>query len=861
MDHQSSRGLQQFKNSVGLKFQLYNSLFTSLPFHRIEKTGILLSLLLSHCEEGYKKKKSPLQIIDDFFHRFTYHKDEKEREKIDLLYRFVQYVERQVVLFDALEDAAFREVNDINGSGTLKHLESEVLRTGSEKKLAEKLKDFSIRLVLTAHPTQFYPGSVLGIINDLSRALIENNASQINLYLQQLGKTPFYKKQKPTPYDEAISLVWYLENIFYNAAGRIISFLKDQFPGVIQDDNPVITMGFWPGGDRDGNPNVTNETTLRVAETLRTSIIKCYYLDIRRIKRRLTFKGIENLLAELEQKLYVNLFIPGHKTDITKKEILDTLYKIREIIIYEHNNLFLPMLDKVINKVHVFGLHFASLDVRQDSSVHNKVLEAIAETENLLPKNYAQLTADQKIEALVNASGKTNSDLYDDELIKDTLLSATTIKTIQQFNGEAGCNRYIISHSNSALNVLEVYGLFLLNGWKKEKLLIDIVPLFETIEDLKQAPAVMESLYTNKVYRQHLKRRNNRQTIMVGFSDGTKDGGYLMANWSIFKAKENLSKISAKYNIDVVYFDGRGGPPARGGGKTHKFYASMGKNISNKEIQLTIQGQTVSSNFGTIDSAQYNIEQLLNAGITNDLFSSRESVLNEKENELLQELAEEGLKSYNELKDHPRFLPYLSDVSPLKFYGRTNIGSRPAKRGGSSKLTLNDLRAIPFVGAWSQLKQNVPGFYGVGAALQAMDKKKKFGEVKKLYQSSLFFKTLMDNCEMAMKKCFFPLTAFLSDHEEYGELWHKIFHEYELTLRYIFLLTDKNELMADYPVDQLSIQMRERIVLPLTTIQQYAMSRIRTMEANGEKDQLKESLERLVVRCSFGIINAGRNSA
>jgi phosphoenolpyruvate carboxylase len=861
MDHQSSRGLQQFKSSVGLKFQLYNSLFTSLPFHRIEKTGILLSLLLSHCEEGYKKKKSPLQIIDDFFQRFTYHKDEKEREKLDLLFRFVQYVERQVVLFDALEDAAFKEVNDMNGPGTLKHLELEVMSSGSEKALAEKLKEFSVRLVLTAHPTQFYPGSVLGIINDLSRAVIENNASQINLYLQQLGKTPFYKKQKPTPYDEAISLIWYLENIFYNAAGRIITFLKDQFPDALQDDNPVITMGFWPGGDRDGNPNVSQETTLKVAETLRTSIIKCYYLDVRRIKRRLTFKGVDYLLAELEEKLYNNLFIPGHRTDITKKEILDTLYKIREIIIYEHNSLFLSMLDKVINKVHVFGLHFASLDVRQESSIHNKVLTEIIEKEHLLPENYSQLKEEEKINVLVNASGKTNPELYTDFLVKDTLLSISAIKSIQQFNGEAGCNRYIISQCNSALNVIEVYALFLLNGWEKEKLSIDIVPLFETIDDLKHAPAIMKSLYCNKVYREHLGRRNNRQTIMVGFSDGTKDGGYLMANWSIFKAKENLSRISREYNVDVVYFDGRGGPPARGGGKTHKFYASMGKNISNKEIQLTVQGQTVSSNFGNVDSAQYNIEQLLNAGITNDLFSRKESILDEKQDMLLQELAEEGMKSYTSLKEHPKFLPYLSHISPLKFYSETNIGSRPAKRGSSSKLALKDLRAIPFVGAWSQLKQNVPGFYGVGTALQAMDKKRKFGDVKKLYQSSLFFKTLMDNCEMAMKKCFFPLTAFLSEHSEYGEIWNLIFHEYELTLRYIFLLTDKNELMADYPVDQMSIQMRERIVLPLTTIQQYAMCRIRDIEEKGEKDALKESLERLVVRCSFGIINAGRNSA
>ncbi len=858
MNHQSLQGLQQFKNYVGIKFQLYNSLFTSLPFHRIEKTGILLSLLLNNCEEGYKKKKSPAQIIDDFFQRYT--AIVNDREKIDLLFRFVQYVERQVVLFDALEDAAFKEVNDVTGAGTLKHLESEVLQRGSEEKLAEKLKDFSVRLVLTAHPTQFYPGTVLGIINDLSRAVIENNSAHINMYLQQLGKTPFFKQNKPTPYDEAISLIWYLENVFYNAAGRIVSFLEEQFPNVIQDNNPVVTMGFWPGGDRDGNPNVNSDITLKVADALRTSIIKCYYQDVRRLRRRLTFKGVESILAELEVKLYNNLFIPGNKTDLAKQEILDALNKIREILIYQHNSLFLSMLERLINKVHVFGLHFASLDIRQDSSVHTSVLEAIAEKENILPKDYEDLNEQQKIDILTNITSQANPDVYDDPLIKDTHLSIHAIKTIQQYNGEIGCNRYIISHSNSALNVIEVYGLFLLNGWKKENLTVDIVPLFETIDDLKQAPEIMKVLYDNKDYRAHLKRRGNTQTIMVGFSDGTKDGGYLMANWSIYKAKENLTKISKEYGVDVIFFDGRGGPPARGGGKTHKFYASMGKKISNKEIQLTIQGQTVSSNFGNIDAAQYNIEQLINAGLSSELFARQEILLTPEDEEVLNELANEGLKAYQELKQHPDFLPYLTHISPLKFYSETNIGSRPAKRGSSSKFSLNDLRAIPFVGAWSQLKQNVPGFYGVGTALQALDKRGKFAQVKKLYQASTYFKTLMDNCEMAMKKNFFPLTAFLSDSPQYGEIWNMIYQEYELTLKYVFLLTDKNELMSDYPVEQLSIQMRERIVLPLTTIQQYAMAQIRDIDEGKAKNDLKESLQRLVVRCSFGIINAGRNS-
>ena len=858
MDHQSSKGLQQFKNNVGIKFQLYNSLFTSLPFHRIEKTGILLSLLLNNCEEGYKKKMSPEGIIQEFFKKHTSFTNEED--KLDLLFRFIQYVERQVVLFDALEDAAFRDVNDINGAGTLKHLESEVVQYGKEAELTEKLKDFAIRLVLTAHPTQFYPGAVLGIINDLAKALAENNTSQINMYLQQLGKTPFFNKEKPTPYDEAMSLIWYLENVFYAAAGRIISFIKNQFPQAMTENNPIINMGFWPGGDRDGNPNVNVATTLKVADALRGGIIKCYYLDVRRLKHRLTFKGIDTILSDMEIKLYDNIFIPGHRTELSKKDVLDSLSRIRDILIYQHNGLFQHLVDNLISKVHVFGLHFASLDIRQESSVHNTVLEAIVSKDNVLPKNYTSLNDEEKINVLMDAEADISSDKYEDELIRDTIESVRAVKKIQTYNGIEGCNRYIISQCNSALNVIEVYGLFLLGGWKKEDLTIDIVPLFETVEDLKNAGPIMNQLYSNKKYMNHLKQRKMKQTIMLGFSDGTKDGGYLMANWSIYKAKEQFTKISRDHNVDVVFFDGRGGPPARGGGKTHKFYASMGKNISNEEIQLTIQGQTVSSNFGTIDSAQYNIEQLIHAGISNSLFSKRSITLEADDEKLLEELADDSFKSYIELKDHPDFLEYLAHVSPLKYYGETNIGSRPSKRGTSSKFQLKDLRAIPYVGAWSQLKQNVTGYYGVGMALQQMEKKGKWAEVKQLYQRSMFFKTLIDNCEMAMKKCYFPLTEFLARHPRYGELYNMIHDEYELTMRYIFQLSGKNELMADYPIEQLSIQMRERIVLPLTTIQQYAMSRIREIDENNVSSPLKDTYGKLVIRSSFGIINAGRNS-
>jgi phosphoenolpyruvate carboxylase len=859
MDNLSNRGLQQFRNEVGIKFQLYNSLFTSLPFHRIEKTGILLSLLSNNCEEGYKKKLSPTEIIEDFFSRHTAYKKEEERN--DLLFRFVQYVERQVVLFDALEDAAFRSVNDLNGVGTLKHLESEVLQDNKENELKEKLKDFAIRLVLTAHPTQFYPGPVLGIINDLSRALTDNNTSQVNTFLQQLGKTPFFKKKKPTPYDEAVSLIWYLENVFYPAAGRIISSLKSQFRDAIDPYNSVIRMGFWPGGDRDGNPFVTNEITLQVADALRGGIIKCYYLDVRKLKRRLTFDKVDVLLSNLESKLYNNLFIPGVKTTLEKEEILETLLEVKDIIIHQHNGLFLHLINNLINKIEVFGMHFASLDVRQESSVHGKLLDTLAGKIKSIPVDYTGLQDSEKIEILTSITEGVDPMILEDAVHQDTLKCIAGIKTIQQFNGEAGANRYIISQCKSALNAIEVYGLFLLAGWKKEDLNIDIVPLFETIDDLQYAGEVMNTLYTNPNYREHLKRRHNSQTIMLGFSDGTKDGGYLMANWSIYKAKEELTAISRKYGIDVIFFDGRGGPPSRGGGKTHKFYASMGSNISNKEIQLTIQGQTVSSNFGTIDAAQFNIEQLLNAGISNDLFSNKGSTLTEVEELLIGELSQAGYDAYKSLKDHPYLADYLLQVSPLRFYSETNIGSRPARRGAASGLSLKDLRAIPFAGSWSQLKQNVTGYYGVGSALQKMEEQGKLDAFKKLYKESLFFRTLLDNCEMAMMKSFFPLTAFLAEHKHFGELWQMIRDEYELTRQYLSKVTGHTDLMNDYPVEQMSIQMRERIVLPLVTIQQYALTKIREMDEQLVQAPVKETYEKLAMRCSFGIINAGRNSA
>ena len=221
-------------------------------------------------------------------------------------------------------------------------------------------------------------------------------------------------------------------------------------------------------------------------------------------------------------------------------------------------------------------------------------------------------------------------DIFFEALNKDYLFNEIVYEdelAIQKSNGEKGCHRYIISNNKSAINIFEMYTMIRLVLGNESK--VDVVPLFESVSDLENSSEVMDKVYSNKVYRDHLKKRGDVQTIMLGFSDGTKDGGYLTANWSILKAKESLTRVSRKFGIKVLFFDGRGGPPARGGGNTHQFYSSLGDFIESDQIQLTVQGQTISSNFGTIESSQYNMEQLISSGIKNRILSNKE-IFNKK---------------------------------------------------------------------------------------------------------------------------------------------------------------------------------------------------------------------------------------
>jgi phosphoenolpyruvate carboxylase len=853
--------LARFNENVLSKYQIYNSIFMTLPFDTISNTGVLLPLFHEVCKKGFQGGNNPTEIVNTFFQK--YQENPTEKEKTDLLFRFIQYIERQVVLFDAIEDAAFPIVNNMDGIGTLRNSKETAILGDKKEALKAHLEDFKVRVVLTAHPTQFYPGTVLGIITDLDKAIQNDDLLLIKKLLAQLGKTPFYKKTKPTPYDEAVSLIWYLENVFYHSVSKIYNYIQNNIYDGNPMDNEIIDLGFWPGGDRDGNPFVTTQITLDVAERLRQAVLRSYYRDIRRLKRRFTFDGVQEILSVIEKRLYKHVVRSYSKVNFSQDIFLNELAKARTIIEEKHQSLFIEELDDFINKVRIFGFHFATLDIRQDSRVHHtaftqivKDLQSIGDT--TFPKNYEFLPEEEQIEILSVVKGSIDPKMLTDGTSVSTIESIYALKEIQLRNGERGANRYIISNNQTALNVMETFAMLNLCGFENE-LPVDVIPLFETVEDLQNASEVMRTLYKNRTYRYHLEKRKNKQTIMLGFSDGTKDGGYLMANWGIFKAKEALTKVSREFDIEVIFFDGRGGPPARGGGKTHQFYASLGPTIEDKEIQLTVQGQTISSNFGTKHSSQYNLEQLISSGIKNDIFTKDQ--LNDQNRELIEDMAEISYKTYVDFKNHPQFLPYLEKMSTLKYYAKTNIGSRPSKRGGSDKLDFSALRAIPFVGSWSQLKQNVPGFFGVGTALKKYEDAGRFDEIIAFYNTSDFFKTLLENSMMSLTKSFFELTAYMADDAEFGEFWKLIYTEYKTTKRLLLKLTGHKELMENFPVGKASIEIREQIVLPLLTIQQFALKQIQELQTSEGNAAKIEVYEKMVMRSLFGNINASRNSA
>ena len=881
--------LDTFEEHVGLKYHIYNGLFLDLPYHKVRQSGIMLPVFTSYCRDRLENGDPPEQIVEDFFRQRMGNPSFDELR--DIVFKFMQIVERQVVLFDAIEDATFGDIHDLDGSGSLKEILNKVDEGSRHGAYADFLKGYRVRMVLTAHPTQFYPDEVLAIITDLGEAILDDDLQGIYDLLLQMGKTRFKNREKPTPFDEAKSLLWFLENVFYHVVpkvqGRMWHAASSDF-GKIMHEPPNIELGFWPGGDRDGNPFVTADLTVEIGNLLRGSILRRYQADLAQLSRRLTFPGVVEEMEEIAEKLRFTLYpliriqgIDGYEEQACEdasdqayqsaEQFAADLAEVRETLIRDHLGLFAERVEELITRVRIFGFHFATMDIRQDSRVHRTVVADLMRalgksTGKPLPfASYESSTVQERLEMIKAFTdllplSEDVAKLLENETARDTILSIRAAKLLQDSNGERAVHRYIISNTRDAANVLEVWLLAQCAAMEDDPLELDIVPLFETVDDLLGAPAIMDRLYTNPLYQRHLERREKRQTIMLGFSDGTKDGGYVTANWQIFRAKERLTNVSVEHDIRVAFFDGRGGPPGRGGGNTHKFYRSLARTIANEEIHLTVQGQTISSKYGNSDAARYNIEQLVSAGLENNLFPESTATLREEDVALLDELSEEALASYRQLREHPSFIRYLERLTPLRYYGKTNIASRPTSRSKTAKLSLNDLRAIPFVGAWSQMKQNIPGYYGFGTAMEVQIRRGRETALQELYQRSLFFRTLVENAMQSLSKTYFPLTQFLSRDNEFGELWNMLYDEAIRTQNLLVRVAGQEQLLGSDPALRSSINLRERMVLPMLMLQQWALAKSARISEGEEQPGSQELYERVIVKSLAASVNASRNA-
>ena len=649
---QQSERLEEFKKSVSNKFNIYNSLFLNLPYRNIENVGMLIPILLHQAEKGLQSGKNPEEILDVFFQKYA--NLDSERDRIDFMFRIIQYVERQVVLYDSVEDAAFPKLQKHSSSLTIRDYFQLVDKNKSWDTIAEKLSTFSARIVLTAHPTQFYTPAVLDIINNLRNLILGNKVNEIDLVLQQLGLTSLVNVKKPTPLDEAKNIIYFLRNVYYNAIGDLYAYIKGNIGDMEFNNHNIIKLGFWPGGDRDGNPFVTSGITRDVADELRTSLMKCYYHDLKLLQQKLTFRDIQDILGELREVLYPTMF----DADIVLgyRDILDPLLEVKSILSQKYHDLYARDLDHFIDKVKIFKTHFATLDIRQDHSVHKQVVASVLRANGY--KDIGELGKQELIDILLYKDIDLQGKHFEEEIVRDTIQNISQLRAIQEKNGEEGCNRYVISNSEDVFSVLFVFGLFRWCGWEARSITFDIIPLFETMKGMESSSGTMQELFEIPIYRSHIENRDSKQTIMLGFSDGTKDGGYVKANWEIFKTKERLSTVCENRNIKAIFFDGRGGPPARGGGKTHRFYAAQTKDIANNEIQLTIQGQTITSTYGTQEQFAHNCEQLLTAGLSNNLFG-KENIISTESRELLEQLSDLSFEKYDALKHHRMFIPYL----------------------------------------------------------------------------------------------------------------------------------------------------------------------------------------------------------
>jgi len=738
------------------------------------------------------------------------------------------------------------------------------------------LSNFSVKPVFTAHPTEAARRSVLSKLTTISVLLDQSESEIRNTRLAEaidlLWQTDELRLGQPEPLDEAINSLYYLDELFEFTVPEILDQFSKELKRIgveIPITSRPLSFGTWIGGDRDGNPFITAEVTksailLQNAHFTRTII---HLLDELRQALSISTKlaGVTQelldsvaqdleLLPEIEERFRrINLEEPyrlkataiRHKLLITQarhrgalphapgrdykntNELLADFTIMRDSLLKNNGQLIAGgLLERLTRAITAFGLTHATMDIREHSDAHRKLLKQII-------GNFDGKTINESLQAATNPDLKTL-----DEAGKKTFATFVAINELIKRFGPEVIETYIISMTKSADDVLaaaliaKYAGLISLEP-KNKFAQIGFAPLLETVAELRSADQILENLLSNPQYREIVKLRGNIQEVMLGYSDSNKDAGITTSQWEIHKAQRKLRDVAIKHGVKLRLFHGRGGSVGRGGGPTYDALIALPWGSIDGQIKMTEQGEVISDKYGLPALAKENLELTLAASLEATVLNRKprqsSSALNSWD-ECMDLISDSAYKTYRQLVDQPELPTYFYQSTPVEQLGNLFLGSRPSRRPDANA-DLSSLRAIPWVFGWTQSRQIVPGWYGVGSGLKAAREAGKSELLKELLKNWHFFRTFISNVEMTIAKTDLDIAKKYVDNlvdPKLNKIFDQIKAEFELTVGELLALTSKSEILGNQPILARTLAVRDTYLAPLQLLQVSLLKQVRS---------------------------------
>lgn len=751
------------------------------------------------------------------------------------------------------------------------------------------LNNINVVPVLTAHPTQVQRKTTLDLTEnihnllrkhrDVKNGLINKSKWKEDLqkHIEILLQSDIIREKKLKVANEITNVLEYYNRSFIKAITKLMieykKLLRENSIDLVNET--PITMGMWIGGDRDGNPFVTADT-LKLSAMKQCELIITYYMNQLNILYR-TFSMSSQLIKESEdlrqladksndssvyrEKEYYRkaIYYIREKLLNTKKYLLnnednDEKYLTAEELeqdlliiknsLLENNGetLIKGDFEELLSAVKIFGFYLASIDMRQDSSVYEACVAELLKSANI-ENNYSELSESEKCDLLLNILKKDprplsiNDESKQSEELKKELLIFKTARELKDKLGNNIIKQNIISHTTSISDLLELAIMLKEVGLVGSDFArLQLVPLFETIEDLENSYEIMDNYLALDIVKKWVKDNKDYQEIMLGYSDSNKDGGYLSSGWSLYKAQQDLSSLGNKHGIKITFFHGRGGTVGRGGGPSYDAIISQPLGSVQDRIRLTEQGEIIAAKYGNKDAAYYNLETLFSAVIERmnaDMVNIDIRDIPEIK-EMMDEIVEDSYKTYRKLVfENPNFYNYFFEATPIKEVSSLNIGSRPASR---KKITdIGGLRAIPWVFSWSQSRIMLPGWYGAGTAFSNFINKES-GNIDKLrtmYKDWPFFTSLLSNVDMVMSKSDMEIAkeyANLCKDDKTKGVYNEILREWKLTKQVVLDISEHKEFLEDNTYLTKSLENRLQYFNTLNLLQIELIRRAREAE-------------------------------